>query len=311
MSEHHHDHGPSAQEVVTDSHLRKKLAIAFGLVFSIVLVQAIGAFVTGSLALLVDVVHSFADSLGLFIALVTGILMGRPANKHRTWGYRRLEVLSALVQATMLAGISVFAFVEAVDRWRHPPEVEGVHLLGFAIIALMLNLAAAAVLHSRRDANFNMKAAFLEVAMDSLGTMAVIMSAVVMMVTGFDRADAIAAVVIALLMFPRAFVLIRQTLAVLMEFTPEGLDLDEVRKHILAQDHVVGVHDLHASTISTGLVQLSAHVAIEPECFIDGCATETLLRLQECVADHFPVPIKHSTFQLESAEYVNKCVLPD
>lgn len=170
----------------------------------------------------------------------------------------------------------------------------------------MLNLAAAAVLHSHRDANFNMKAAFLEVAMDSLGTLAVIISAIVLMATGFDRADAIAAVVIALLMFPRAFVLIRQTLAVLIEFTPDGLDLDEVRKHILAQDHVVGVHDLHASTISTGLVQLSAHVTIEPECFTDdGCATDTLLRLQKCVADHFPVPIKHSTFQLESAEYAN------
>lgn len=177
-----------------DTHLRNKLAIAFGFVFGIVVVQAVGAFVTGSLALLVDVVHSLADSLGLFIALVTAILMGRPANKHRTWGYRRLEVLSVLVQAAMLVGISVFAFVEAVDRWRHPPEVEGAHLLGFAIIALMLNLAAAAVLHSHRDANFNMKAASLEVAMDSLGTMAVIMSAVDMMVTGFDRADTIAAV---------------------------------------------------------------------------------------------------------------------
>lgn len=311
MSEHHHDHGLSAQEAATNSRLRNKLAIAFGLVFGIVLVQAIGALMTGSLALLVDVVHSLADSLGLFVAVVTAILMGLPTSKHHTWGYRRLEVLSALVQATMLAAISIFAFVEAVDRWRHPPEVEGSHLLGFAIIALVLNFAAAAVLHSHREANFNMKAAFLEVAMDSLGTMAVIISAIVLMITGFDRADSIAAVVIALLMFPRALLLIRQTLAVLMEFTPDGLDLEEVRKHILSQQHVVDVHDLHASTISTGLIQLSAHVTIEPECFTDGCATDTLLRLQKCVADHFPVPIKHATFQLESSEYANTCTLPD
>lgn len=296
-----HEHHPSPQEVAKAPDYRRKLAIAFGLVFSIVVAQAIGAWITGSLALLVDMVHSLADSGGLLVALVAATLMLRPPSKHRTWGFRRVEVLAALGQAVLLVGVSIYALMEGLERWNNPPEVAADELLIFGLVGLALNLVAVMVLAAGRDANFNMKAAFLEVLMDALGTLAVIISAVIMMTTGYHRADTIAAFVIALMIIPRAWILIRDTLRVLMEFTPKGLDLDEVRQHILDLDHVKDVHDLHASTVATGLPTLTAHVVLDDSCFEDGHASEILAEIQQCVREHFEVVVDHTTFQLETA----------
>ncbi len=296
-----HEHGPSPEQAAASPDFRRKLGIAFGLVFSIVVAQSIGAWVTGSLALLVDVVHSLTDSIGLLVALIAAVLMVRPANSKRTWGFRRIEVLAALGQAVLLVGVSVYALVEAIDRWSSPPEVAGPELLVFGIIGLVLNIAAALVLASGRKANFNMRAAFLEVLMDALGTVAVIVSAILIMTTGFQRADTLAAVAIAAMIIPRAFLLIRETTGVLMEFTPKGLDLDDVRAHLLDLEHVQGVHDLHASTVATGLPTLSAHIVLDEQCFQDEHALEVLQAVRHCVAEHFPVAIDHSTFQLETS----------
>ena len=145
-----------------------------------------------------------------------------------------------------------------------------------------------------------MKAAFLEVLMDALGTIAVIISAIVLMTTGYQRADTIAAFVIAAMIVPRAMLLARETVRVLMEFTPKGLDLDEVRRHLLAMDHVQDVHDLHASTVASGLPTLTAHVVLDDSCFNDGHAVEILEHARRCVAEHFDVAIHHTTIQLET-----------
>ncbi|WP_134774584.1 cation diffusion facilitator family transporter [Ornithinimicrobium flavum] len=298
-----HDHRPSPDEAATEPNFRRRLGIAFALVLSIVVAQAVGAWLTGSLALLVDVVHSLTDAIGLLVALVAAVLMGRPASSKRTWGFRRIEVLAALGQAVLLSGVSVYALLEALDRWADPPELPGSEVLVFGVIGLVLNIVAISVLASGRGANFNMRAAFLEVLMDALGTLAVIASAVLIMTTGFQRADTIAALAIALMIIPRAALLIRETTSVLMEFTPKGLDLDQVRAHILELEHVREVHDLHASTIATGLPVLSAHVVLDDECFTDGHAAEMLAQLQDCVAAHFTVSIEHSTFQLEPPDH--------
>lgn len=294
-----HDHRPSPDEAATEPNFRRRLGIAFALVLTIVVAQAVGAWVTGSLALLVDVVHSLTDSIGLLVALMAAVLMGRPPSSKRTWGLRRIEVLAALGQAVLLSGVSVYALLEALDRWANPPELAGSEVLVFGIIGLVLNIVAISVLASGRGASFNMRAAFLEVLMDALGTLAVIASAILIITTGFQRADTIAALAIALMIIPRAVLLIRETTSVLMEFTPKGLDLDQVRAHILELDHVRSVHDLHASTIATGLPVLTAHVVLDDECFTDGHAAEMLAKLQDCVASHFTVSIEHSTFQLE------------
>ena len=161
---------------------------------------------------------------------------------------------------------------------------------------------AILVLSSSRESNFNMRAAFLEVVNDALGSLGVIVAAVVIATTGFQRADTVAALFIAALILPRAVRIMRETAAVLMEFTPRGLDLDLFREHIMALHHVVDVHDVHASTVATGLPTISAHVVVEDECFRDGHAADLLRDVKTCVAEHFDVSVHHSTFQIETAD---------
>ncbi|MFX0539983.1 cation diffusion facilitator family transporter [Ornithinimicrobium sp. Y1847] len=290
---HSHSHGAGSS--------RTRLAIAFGLTAVVVLAQVIGALITGSLALLVDSVHSITDSAGLLLALTAAVLMERPPNDRRTWGLARVEVLAAGAQATILLGVGIFALVEGVRRLTSeaPPEIPGGLVLIFGAVGLAANLIALAVLAGGRGANLNMRAAFLEVLNDALGSVAVIISAIVIMTTGWHRADAIAGILIALLIMPRAVVILHEAGSVLLESAPPGLDLADVRAHILELDHVLEVHDLHASRIGTGTPVLTAHVVVEEECFRDDHVPQLLDALQQCVAEHFDVSVEHSTFQLE------------
>jgi cobalt-zinc-cadmium efflux system protein len=165
------------------------------------------------------------------------------------------------------------------------------------------NIVSITVLTAGRSANMNMRAAFLEVVNDALGSVAVITSAVIIMTTGWGQADALAGMLIALLIIPRTITLLRETTGVLMESTPTGLDLDDVRAHMLELPHVIEVHDLHASLVATGLPILSAHVTVEDSCFQDGHAPQILDDLQKCVAEHFSIKVEHSTFQIEPAQH--------
>lgn len=295
-----HNHAPSEAGAVPGD-FRRKLWAAFAITATLVAVQAVGAFVTGSLALLTDTAHAVTDASGLLVALIAASLMLRPATAKRTWGFRRIEVIAALGQASLLLVVGTYTAVEGVRRLFEPPEVPAGELLIFGVVGLAANIVAIVILTSSRAANFNMRAAFLEVINDALGSLGVIVAAVVIATTGFLQADAIAGLFIAALIVPRAFKLMRETGSVLMEFTPQGLDLDAVRAHILELDHVKDVHDLHASTVATGLPTIAAHVVVEDECFTDGHAAEVLTSVKECVADHFPVSVLHSTFQIETA----------
>lgn len=292
-----HHHGPKAGEAVDH---RKKLGLAFGITFLVLIAQAIGAVVTGSLALLTDTAHMLTDASGLLVALIAATLVLKPANPRRTWGFRRIEVIAAFAQALLLLAVGLYTGIEGVRRLFSPPEVPAAELLIFGIIGLAANIVAISILASSRSANFNLRAAFLEVLNDALGSVGVIVAAIVIGTTGFLQADAIAGLFIAVLIVPRAYKLMRETTSVLMEFTPEGLDLNAVRKHILSLEHVKDVHDLHASTVGTGLPILSAHVVLSDDCFADGHAVEILQNVKNCVAEHFEVAIHHSTFQLET-----------
>jgi cobalt-zinc-cadmium efflux system protein len=241
------------------------------------------------------------DAGGLAIALTAASLVGRPANSKRTFGFARAEVLGATAQAAILLAVGVFVLVEAVRRLFAPPEIQGGLLVIFGIVGLLGNVASIAVLASGRKSNLNLRAAFLEVVGDTLGSIAVIVAAVVIALTGFALADAIAAILIGALILPRAFLLLKETTSVLLESTPKGLDLDSVRDHLLKLDHVQAVHDLHVSQIATGLPVLTAHVVVDDSCFYDGHNAQMLDDLQHCVAEHFDVQIEHSTFQLEPA----------
>ena len=297
---HGHDHGPSASASVEEarSH-RRRLAIAFSITSTVLVVEVVGAIWTGSLALLVDAAHMLTDAGGLLLALVASVLTMRTPTARRTWGLRRAEVLAALAQAAVLLAVGVYVVVEAVQRLLDPPEIPSTELLVFGVIGLLANIASIAVLASARSANLNLRAAFLEVVNDALGSVAVIVAAIVISTTGWGGADAIAALFVGFLIIPRTVRLLREALDVLLESTPRGLDLDAVRDHLLGVDLVRGVHDLHASQIATGLPVLTAHVVVDDECFHDGHVPRILDALQECVAGHFEVNIEHSTFQLE------------
>lgn len=291
---HDHEHGSGASG-------RGRLAIALGITAAVLVAEVVGSVITGSLALLVDAAHMLTDAGGLAIALLAATLVARPASSKRTWGMARAEVLGATAQAAILLAVGIFVLVEAVQRLFNPPEIEGGQLVLFGIIGLAGNVASIAVLASSRGKNLNLRAAFLEVLNDALGSIAVIAAAIVIAVTGFQMADAIAAILIGALILPRAVLLLRDTTNVLLESTPKGLDLDSVRDHMLELPHVTGVHDLHVSQIATGLPVLTAHVVVDDSCFYDGHNARMLDDLQHCVAEHFSVQIEHSTFQLEPA----------
>jgi len=292
-----HDHGGGAEVN------RRRLLIAFSLSAMILLIEIIGAAVTGSLALIVDAGHLLTDVGGLAIALLAAHLMLRPTSDRRTWGYARAEVIAASAQAAVLFAVGLFVLVEGIRRLLAPPQVPSGSLLIFGIIGLIGNLISISVLVGGRSASFNLRAAFLEVANDALGSAGVIVAAIVIGLTGWRRADAVAGLIIGVLIMPRAVKLLRETVGVLMESTPPGLDLEDVRQHLLGVDHVYEVHDLHASQISSGLPVLTAHITLDAQCFTDGHTPMILDQLQACVAEHFAVTIEHSTFQLEPSTH--------
>jgi len=292
---HGHGHGHGAVE-----QNRRRIAAALAVTASVLVAEAVGAFVSGSLALLADAGHMLTDVAGLTIALIAANLAARPASAQRTWGYRRAEVLAATLQAGALLAIGVFVLVEGVQRLFDPPEVHSGAMLVFGVIGLLGNvIALMLLLRGNGEQNVNVRAAVLEVVNDGLGSVAVLLAAGIIAFTGWTRADALVSLLIGVLIVPRTVRLLRETTSVLLESTPPGLDLEDVRKHLLELPHVHAVHDLHASQITSGLPVLSAHVVLDDSCFRDGHAPEILDRLQACVAEHFPVAVEHATFQLE------------
>ncbi len=288
---HNHSHGSN----VNLSRLRIVVAIAW----SLFTFQLVGSLITGSLALLFDTVHVLTDSLGVTVALIATRLSTRPSTPKRTWGFKRVEVLSAMFQAAILLGVGIFVIYEAIQRFFNPEEIPGREILIFGAIGLVGNLIMIAVLMGGDRSNFNMRAAFLEVLNDALGSVAVILSAGVIWLWGWYQADAVVALLIGLLIIPRTVKLFRETVNVLLESTPPNLDLTELQKHLESQEHVLAVHDLHASQIASDLPVLTAHIVLRDECFDSGHTVEILRNLQTCVSEHFEVSIEHSTFQLE------------
>lgn len=293
MSGHDHDHSAGVT-----TH-RGRLLLVLTLTSVVLVVEVIGAAITGSLALLADAGHMLTDVAGLVMALITATLMTRPASTTRTWGWRRAEILGAAVQAAALLVVGLFVLVEGVRRLFEPPDVASGLMVVFGVVGLLANAVGILILVGNRKANMNMRAAFLEVLNDTLGSIAVIAAAAVIAVTGWEQADAIASILIAMLILPRAVRLLREAGDVLLEAAPRDLDLIMVRQHILNLPHVHAVHDLHASQIATGLPVLSAHVIVDDECFTDGHAARILTDLQACVATHFLISVEHSTFQIE------------
>lgn len=290
MHEHGHQHGDAPT---------RALAVVLGITAVVLVVEVVGALLTGSLALLVDAAHVLTDVLGLGVALTAARLARRSATSRRTYGWARAEVLGAAAQAAVLLGVGVVVVVEAIQRFARPAEVPGPALLAFGAVGLLGNAAAFLVLRRAGAADLNSRAARLEVLNDALGSIGVLAAGAVIALTGWTRADGVAALLVGALIVPRTLLLLRDAADVLLESVPRGLDLEEVRSHLVQQEHVIAVHDLHATRVSSSLPVLSAHVVVDPACFRDGTAPAVLDALQHCVAAHFAVSLTHSTFQLE------------
>lgn len=288
-----HDH------VTATGRHRRRLAVVLALTLAIAALQVVGGLVSGSLALLADAGHMVTDAAGVAIALGAATVATRPPTPRRTFGLLRAEVLAALANGLLLVVLAVWVVVEAVRRWAAPPEVTGGVMLAVAVVGLAANLVSLRLLHGGRHESLNVRGAYLEVLGDLLGSVAVVVSGVVVATTGWVRADAVAYVAIGALILPRAWSLLRTVLDVLLEATPAHLDLEAVRRHIGETPGVLDVHDLHAWTITSGVSALSAHVVVADDALACGPDGAVLDELSACLADHFA--IEHCTFQLEPA----------
>jgi cobalt-zinc-cadmium efflux system protein len=210
-------------------------------------------------------------------------------------------VLAAAAQAAVLLAVGGFVLVEGVRRLIEPPAVASGVMIVFGIVGLLGNAVSILLLTRIRGGNLNTRAALLEVVNDALGATAVLVAAVVIAATGWQRADAVASLLIGVMILPRTWKLLRETVDVLMEATPKNVDLAHVRAHILDVPRVREVHDLHASTVASNLPVLTAHVVVDDSCFHDGHLPTLLDQLQQCLAGHFDV--EHSTFQFEPASH--------
>jgi len=276
---------------------RGRLVAVLGITVAILLVEVIGGIVSGSLALLADAGHALTDVAGIGLALGAIWFAARPSSAGRTFGFYRAEILVAVINGVLLFGVAGLVLVEAWRRFASPPEVEGGVMVATAAVGLAGNLVSMWLLREGQSRSLTMRGAYLEVMGDVLGSLAVLVAAGVLAVTGWPYADPIASVLGGLLILPRTWRLLREAVDVLMEATPRGIDLDEVRRHITETPGVADAHDLHAWTITNGLNVVSAHVVLG-----EGADSGIVLdRLMECLRGDFD--IEHSTFQLEPATH--------
>ncbi|MFJ8714051.1 cation diffusion facilitator family transporter [Streptomyces violaceus] len=294
--DHGHAHGAPAGGTATSAY-RGRLRIALAITLGIVVVQIVGGLLADSLALVADSAHMATDALGLGMALLAIHFANRPPSDRATFGYARAEILAALANCLLLFGVGGYVVYESVQRFITPADTEGGLTVVFGVIGLVANMVSLALLMRGQKESLNVRGAFLEVAADALGSVTVIVAAAVIMLTGWQAADPIASLVIALMIAPRTWKLLRETLDVLLEAAPKGVDMAEVRAHILATHGVEDVHDLHAWTITSGMPVLSAHVVVSSEALSAIGHEKMLHELQGCLGDHFDV--EHCTFQLE------------
>lgn len=302
MSQDNHGHSHSHSHAAAST---KRLGFALAVTATVMIAEVVGAWISGSLSLLADAGHMFVDSAGLIVAMTAAILMTRPPSMKRTWGFARAEVLAAGLQAGFLIGLSVFIAFEALQRFTAPLDVLAGPMLWIGILGLCANIISAVILSGGRNDSLNMKAAFLEVASDALGSVAVLVAAIILMTTGWPYADSVASLLIAALISVRAFYILRQSLRILMETTPEGLDLEVVKARILANEEVIDVHDLHCSSIGTGLNTLTAHVVVTKECVDNGRTVGVLHQIQEALGDGLPTALNHVTLQIDSEQHAS------
>ena len=294
---HAHAHGPGPNSD------RRYLLTALIMLAAFMAAEVITAVLSGSLALLSDAGHMLSDVGAIGGALWAISLAARPPSGKWTYGWKRAEILSAAANGITLLVVGGIVTAEAIARLIHPPAVEGGPVIAVAVAGIIVNIAATWVLARANRSRLNVEGAFRHVLTDLYGFIGTVIAGIIIVTTGFTRVDAIASLLVVALMVKAAWELLRDSGRVLLEAAPEGMNLEDLRAHLAGVPHVLGVHDLHAWTVTSGQPALSAHVVIEDSCFNDGHAPRLLDQLQNCLVGHFDV--EHSTFQLEAAAHAS------
>jgi cobalt-zinc-cadmium efflux system protein len=295
-----HDHAPVSGGIRDAGH-RRLLTVSLSLTVVVMIVQVVGAILSDSLALLADAAHMFTDASALVIALIATAVAARPADDRRTFGYQRAEVFGALINAVILSVLMVVVAIQGIQRLLDPGEVEvaGPLMLVVAVIGMVANAISMWLLSRAQRTSINVRGAYLEVMGDLIGSVLVIIAAIVIVTTGWMPADAIASLLIAVMILPRAISLLREVFSVLSESAPKGMSVTEIRDHLKRYQGVVDVHDVHVWQLTRGAPVFTAHVTVDSGLYATDRSADLLAQLQNCLAEHFDV--EHSTFQLEPA----------
>lgn len=292
---HSHDHG-----VGVDAD-RRYLWAALGLIAALMAIEVVVAFSSGSLALLSDAGHMLTDAGALAGALWAIRLAARPAAGAWTFGWARAEILSAAVNGITLLVVAGILLIEAVGRLIEPPPVAGIPVIAVALLGVVVNLAATWMLARANRSSLNIEGAFQHILTDLFAFLGTLVAGIVIVLTGWQRADSIATLIVVAPMVRAACGLLRDSGRVLLQAAPREMDLRQVRDHLRGNQHVEDVHDLHVWTVTSGLPTLSAHVVLQSECLAANHTPQVLDDLQGCLTGHFDV--EHCTFQLESADH--------
>ena len=292
--EHGHTHG----SVSSGQRHKGRLLAAFVVLLSFMVVEVVGGIATGSLALLSDAGHMLTDVLGIGMALAAIQLAGRANQRtHRTFGLYRLEILAALANAVLLLGVAAWVLVEAIRRFDDPPEVLGIPMLVIAVAGLAANLVAFALLRDGSKESLNVEGAYLEVLADTVGSVGVIIGAIVLEVTGWTWVDPVVGLAIGIWIVPRTLRLGGRAVRILVQAAPPGTDLDAMRADLAADDEVVDVHDLHVWTLTSDMEVASAHLMVRNGADHHG----VLDRARDLLRDRYH--IGHATLQIEPEDH--------
>ncbi|MEM0448858.1 MAG: cation diffusion facilitator family transporter [Methanomassiliicoccales archaeon] len=274
----------------------KALAMALTVTLSFAILEVVGGWLSGSLALMSDSGHMFTDSLALALSLWAARLALRPSDERRTYGLLRAEILMALVNGVLLAGVSLFILYESYLRLQEPPKIESGLMLAVAIVGAMANIVSVFILRSSAHHNLNVKAALMHVLGDLMSSVGVIIAALLIFFYGLYVADPLFSIAIALIILYGSYRIISQSVYILLEFVPKSIDLIEVKEKLLQVKGVLGVHDLHAWTIASGVYALSAHIQVEDQPL--SAVSNIMKECERVLKERFN--ISHTTLQLES-----------
>ncbi|WP_050182498.1 cation diffusion facilitator family transporter [Domibacillus robiginosus] len=289
---HSHDHGHGHHHHGTSN--KKALKWSFFLIASYMIVEVIGGILTNSLALLSDAGHMLSDAAALGLSYVAMTIGQRAASNRKTFGYKRFEILAAFINGITLLLISLYIFYEAYQRITNPPEVVSSGMLVISIAGLIVNIVAAFILmKGDKDENLNVRSAFLHVLGDMLGSFGAIVAALLIMFFGWNLADPIASIIVALLIIVSGYRVTRDSFHILMEGTPLNIDIQKVKEKLLSLSEVKGVHDLHAWSITSDFPALSCHLVVGQ----DQDGQDVLSKAKKLLHDEFE--LHHVTIQID------------